>query len=52
MNIKELKEFIKDLPDDMEVKAWFWDDRMWEHDKVVFKVEKKGNTLNIVTSYN
>ena len=52
MNVRELKEIIKDLPDDMEIKALIWNDKMWEYDRVVFKIENYGNTLHIVTSYN
>lgn len=31
MNIKELKEYIKDLPDDMEIlkQEWLWDWVWW-----------------------
>ena len=38
MNIKQLKEYIKDLPDDMEILNW---NHYWGYDKIdwIYKVE-------------
>ena len=38
MNIKELKNYIKDLPDDMEILTW---NHYWGYDKTdwIYKVE-------------
>jgi hypothetical protein len=44
MNIKELKDFIKDLPDTMPVE--FTTSSMYITDKVHFDIEEKGEWAN------
>lgn len=43
MNIKELKEYIKDLPDDMEIDT-YWNRAFW---KIEITIYKKDNTIFI-----
>jgi hypothetical protein len=43
MNIRQLKEYIKDLPDDMEIIHWGWE--WW------FKVDSIGVLDNKLTFY-
>ena len=50
MNIKELKEIIKDLPDDMEVKFydWYWNNHFTDVDYVKVKDDDDGEFLSIM----